>query len=289
MEVSATKFKPGQTVYSAEGYAYEYVGELAGRQFVRDLYEDDYQGYAHYEPRAWEGPLFEKAPRHKRDEEIAEAQARLKAIRDEEQEARKALAEAQAERETLTAKHEEFRLLIDYLEGRITHVVVDGYQVEILPLADILVREDSRDGDTPRAIGLFAAPNPIVGTGYHRGQKVTWTANKYRDGSGKWDYITPCRSEAEAREVVQAILDVRLSEWRETGRGWTVERVFEKNPWLQAPQDWLDAHQAAKVEAAQKALDEAKKTLASAERNLKAIQAGEEPVAKGKRPRKAVR
>lgn len=252
-------FTPGQTVYSEDGYAYEYCGEISGYSFVRDVYEDDFEGYTDHKPRAHRGPLFEKAPRQKRDEEMAAAQERLKAVRDEEYALRRSIADLKAEEEAAAARHSSFALLLDYLDGKITHVVVPrSYQsgMKILPFDETFLMKaereryySSHEETWPRAIGLFSVPNPCEGKGtkYDR-RKITWKAADYNSGGDTWTQFTPCRSEEEAKAFISARVEKALETWRKDGKGaGKVQELVLGNDWLTLPQDWLD-HEKAQAE-----------------------------------------
>ena len=104
--------------------------------------------------------------------------------------------------------------LFAVLCGEITHLVFASYQCpKIVPLADALTAMDNDYGpklDGLRLLSLFGVNE--VGGRYDKtpGNKLAWQINNYRDGSGGWTPVYPCRSHADAvRELDRIIGEAR--------------------------------------------------------------------------------
>ena len=237
----AVKFKKDQKVYDAEGRCFIYMGKIDGCDFVYSHFEEERYGGA--DPFHHWKPLYATPPKQVYAEPIAAAKAELQSLTDE----IKASKEQLIELENAKSKYKEIQLLIDYLEGRVTHVVEarKNHDVVIREFNDdfLLQKESSsawgggREESWPKAIGLFAVPNSAKGDRWER-RTVTWKASRYNDG-GEWGTFTPCRSEEEARDVVRMILDRKLQNWRQDrNKQAQVNLVLRHNPWLELPEDW---------------------------------------------------
>ena len=266
-----TKHEAGHRYFTADGHEVTFVGDLDGTPYVRFLVQGEYDDAPYPgEPRPYSGELFESPPVLKVDEDIAARRAALDGLRDEILEAQKQLADA--ERDTLdlqatAEKHEEFRLLLDYLDGKISHVVAGAtYSVpKIMTLAEFLKGHDDRE-TWMRAAGIFAIPGERP---KHSRCSRVWKASQYWDGSGSWYEFVPCHSEDEARSTVRGMVEAALAEWRDGNppKNW-LRNVFDEHPWLDVPSDWRDFVIGEKERVLIEARDKAEKELARAEKGL---------------------
>lgn len=172
------------------------------------------------------------------------------------------------------ASYPDFSLAIDFLEGRITHLVRIGHGPPEIVLTPSAVAPTNFYGKTESGpIRLLS----ITGHYDDKGKRVTkWGVHRYSDGSGSSEcHIIPCRSLDEAEGRVRKLFAEAVEKWRaqsvdpKTGRrwGWWTLQAWEKAPVaLHWPADVVDeivagtkanAH-AARVEADKKQADAAK-------------------------------
>lgn len=101
------------------------------------------------------------------------------------------------------AKDEQLDLLKDFLGGKITHyAIIKGYSPEIRKIDDLQNFDyDNYYGSVKiealKLISLFGSSNG----------DLSWKMNRYRDGSGDWVEIVPCRSYEEALKHIQKLFD----------------------------------------------------------------------------------
>lgn len=247
-------FQPNQTVYLPDGREAVYVTQHNGTHLVRLVYHApgsydeppyDYPSdivtgaqtvYAEPPVEVWDAQVTAKR------EQVRELDRELTAKRQEIADA----AKNKAAMEKAAAKYPCIQQALDFIEGRITHVVQwSGYgAATIHEMPDAFAQIDSWHGrkkhEGMKLLSLFGTDE--------RGRSVGWGLHQYRDGSGGGTtQIWPFKSEDEARALVQKLLDDALAAWRSGDERWrvghiSVKETLDKNPWLAAPADWL-AHQ----------------------------------------------
>jgi hypothetical protein len=256
-------FEPDQTVYLPDGRQAIYVLANGQDHLVRVLYEveDGYdeppysypsekitktrEVYAKPPVEVWDKQVLAKREHVRElDRELADKRAEIR------------LAErSKTEMEKAAANYPCIQQALDFIEGRITHVVKwSGYgAVTIHTMPEAFEQIKSWGGrSTTEGMKLLS----LFGTD-ERGRKVGWGLHEYRDGSGSGTTtIWPAKSEAEARAKVEELLNAALDAWRagdtEHMRGViSINDTVKENPWLKAPDDWL-RHQA-ELAAARKA------------------------------------
>ena len=270
------KLELNETYYTAEGNPVQYLGTLAGVAYVRHgvLGREDDGEPQEFRccPEEHHGPLFREPP-------VPIVDAKVKARLDELETVTKAVAEAKAQLAQAKAgmldlsaeakRHAAIRDLLDWLDGKITHVVwySDYSPPTITPAAGIPMAEE-RGEKWRRAIGLFSVPNESPKKDYYT-KEVSWRVNHYHDGSGSWSDFIPCRSEAEAISKAQELIDAQLAAWRvgEHSRSW-LGSVAKQCPWATLPQDWLDHVASERLAALQNAKGVAAAGLAAATQEL---------------------
>lgn len=272
------EFSAKDCLYTVNGEEVEYVAKIDGQHFARRIYEcEDYEtgpfielGPMEHFPSLYVEPpvsrLHDDIKRLREDKERATKE--LVAIREQIREAESSRIDIQAEAE----KREEFRLLLDYLDDKITHVILPGWSgCKIEKLEEILEREENWNGGGryPVALGLFAVPNPIDNP---RRERVTWKVNAYGDGSGPWKNFIPCYSEEDAREKIQVAFDSAIEQWRKDGKTCDVNQILESNNWIQPPKDWTDFIETKRRERLESRVDKLQKDLDEAKSELKAVQ-----------------
>jgi hypothetical protein len=110
------------------------------------------------------------------------------------------------------AAQPELAFLDDYLQGKITHMLVvprngAGYDVAVWSVDDQLQQDRTYLKDGLKVICLFGQPNRDL---RKLNKNMVWRINNYRDGSGGWywEVVSFHSSKEEAREAGrQWILD----------------------------------------------------------------------------------
>lgn len=250
------QLKSGQTVYTADGREVIFAGYVDGIQFIRhkikiaqyhDGFDDDPEDFDLSEPVRYSQKLYASEPTSvfsERIEKLHEKEVSLRRSIENLHQREHELKLGMINLEATAEKHEEFRLLVDYLEGRVTHAVTSlNYGApKIVTIDELRVHPATlyeRDC-WPRAFGLFMAENDpeSIPRGYGR-KRVTWRAAEYYDGSGSWGDFIPCRSLSEAKEVVTAMFNAQVEEWRsDHKKGHHIGSFIEENDFLVAPSDW---------------------------------------------------
>lgn len=123
---------------------------------------------------------------------------------------------------------------LDFLEGRITHLVVRSYSgYEIKTFKEELEINESYDKGL-KLLCLFGQAKD----GYKL--KTKWKLNQYYDGSGSWKEIHPCKSEEEAKtKLLELFLDNDVRAWRTGFSGGSIQGTLDANPWITPPEDWV--------------------------------------------------
>lgn len=114
------------------------------------------------------------------------------------------LAEQVNELGRAAKKHKVLSEAIDYLDGRITHVVRPGYSKMIEPIEEAVVRTDAYGRREYQLIGLLP---------YHD-RDGHLKINTYSDGSGAWTDVIPCKSLDEAHRVVRELFAADVALWQ---------------------------------------------------------------------------
>jgi hypothetical protein len=249
-------FEPDQTVYLSDGREAIYVLNYFDTHLVRVVYH--YEGghdeppYSYPEDKITHAArVFAKPPVEVYDKEILKLKGEVERLREKAVAVRNEIADAAKNKtamEKAAAKYPCIQQALDFIEGRITHVVRHGgYDgAEILTLKDAFEQVDRwGGGNRPEGMKLLN----LFGTDEH-GRNVAWGLNEYRDGSGSTRYtIWPARGETEARETVRVLFKEAINAWRahekvaDAPRRIGIQATLDKNPWLEAPDDWLK-HQA---------------------------------------------
>lgn len=270
-------FTPDQTVYLPDGREAVYVTEHNGTHLVRVVYEvpdsHDEPGYSYPSDtvlgvqKAYAAPpveVWDKQVLAKR-EQVQELDRELTAKRAE---------VAQAERNKIAmqkaaAKYPCIQQALDFIEGRITHVVKwSGYgaaTIHTLPEAfeDAETWGGRREVNGMKLLCLF---------GTNKNLQQTWGLNQYRDGSGsQWTTIWPARSESEARAKVQELMDAAMEAFRSGDEKWwwhghiRVQDTLTANPWLEVPADWAARRAEQDAKQRQQKIEKLREELAKLE------------------------
>jgi hypothetical protein len=249
-------FEAGQRVYLPDGREAEYVLANGQDHLVRIIHEVEGNGYDE-QPYSYPSDkitttreAYANAPVEIWDKQVLAKRMEISALDREIGLKRKEIADAgkaKIEMEKAATKYPCIQQALDFIEGRITHVVVHGYGgAEIKTLKEAFEQEDIWGGrrkfEGMKLLNLFGTDES--------GRNVAWGLNQYRDGSGSLKYqIDPARSEGDAMQIVKKLLIEAVETWREGGRPETdIQGTLDKNPWLTPPDDWIAHIEAKKAE-----------------------------------------
>lgn len=272
-----TDFTPDQTVYLPDGREAVYVLKNGVQHLVRIVLEA-YGGYdepsytypsdtitpvqkvyAHPPVEVWDKQVLAKR------QQVSELDRELNAKRAE-------LACTERNKITMekaAAKYPCIQQALDFIEGRITHVVKwSGYgAATIHEMPEAFEQLDRwRGRRTREGLKLLC----LFGTDQH-GRKAGWGLNQYRDGSGSsWETIWPARSETEARATVQELVDAALASFRTGDEHWyrdhiDIQQTLDANPWMLVPDDWAAHRAEQEAKARQQKIDKLRAELSKLE------------------------
>ena len=195
--------------YTKTGQEVELIQKLDGGMFLvaaRRIFETQYSdyddGYSDYHSERelfTVEVLFDEPPVLKFHEAIERLTLEVQALKDEERSMQSRMKDLEKEHRARMDKlqqYDKLEYLEEFLDGAITHyVTVETYSdSRIFALKDTNSEYDRKHF---RLLGLF---------GKTEGD-VTWRLNEYRDGSGGWTTVIPCKSYEEALEEMQRYLD----------------------------------------------------------------------------------
>ncbi len=226
------EFKVGQEVYTEDGRKAEYAGDINGQKFVRIIFSRDDEEYG---PEEWPSDkltpvskVYVVAPLEKIDAKVAEMLARVAGMREEEEAVRRSVLDLRQQEKQMVAeiaKFPELQTAMDFLNGRISHVIVENYsEVKILPLHEALVNKEDRGYGVRTENGLKL----LCLFGHEKGKKPRWAINMYYDGSGTYTTVDPFLSEEGARAELQVRADAALEAWRVDSKNCGAVIKFQK-------------------------------------------------------------
>jgi hypothetical protein len=268
-------FREGQIVYLTNGEKAEYVSTIGSHHIVRPLvstgHDDDEEYYR---------SDVTEVERVFTDEPVAAVSKRIKELNATETEAQERLATLRDQIATIEqegrlrrkdfAKHRALDRLDDFIEGRITHVVVIQYgKPSIKTLADALHIKDEHD----RPLKLVTLYGDSKGD-------LRWHLDHYSDGSGSSNvFIFPFTSEKDAIDHALKLCDDAIIDWRNKTKHdptpWWATRVdpfsacaFISERGLSVPKDIAAEIRNNRIRSAQEQRDNCVRVLADAETKL---------------------
>jgi hypothetical protein len=246
-----TNFKQGCTVYLPDGREAEYVALIDGHHAVRIIYDVEGNGYdeppySYPDDRVTIAQqVFLTAPVERFNAAVIAMQEAKNELAREVAELRTEVSQIERNKKAMqkaAEKYPEIKDALDFIEGRITHVVKwAGYgaaTIHAMPEAfeQIDCWHGRRTSEGMKLLCLFGTDQ--------NGRKAQWGLNQYRDGSGStWETIWPARNETEARAKVQDLVDAALVAFRTGDEHWyrdhiNIQQTLDANPWMTVPDDW---------------------------------------------------
>lgn len=213
---------PGDECYLEDGRACIYHGPIAGMHAVSLVYESEED----IEPTTGTPKLvsdvYREPLREKFEKRIDELDAQIAIKHDQLQEMNAlhdSLAAQARDMAEAAARIPALQRVIDFVEGRITHVVMRNYcDFKILTLDDCLAQRDDRGrNEGLKMVCLF-------GRG---GADLAFKINDYRDGSGSWRTMIPARSLDGAREILAEELAAKFSNYLDGERESYIARAID--------------------------------------------------------------
>lgn len=156
-------------------------------------------------------PLYDRAPREKKDAALIDLNAKIAAARAELSKLTTTIRTAETEGKARLAKlaqYDQLKRLEDFLDGKITHYVCAAHEPpKILPIEQAKAEQRSRD---LRLLCLFGT-------------------TRYSDGSGGNEYVFPCCGIDEAKETAGKIFADHFA-----GKSVDGDKTFPRRDWLEA-------------------------------------------------------
>lgn len=145
--------------------------------------------------------------------------------------------------------------IYDFLAGKITHLAVLGYRPSVVAADDNFMFEiyDGRV-DGVKLISIF-------GSGYKGAARLEYRINSYKDGSGSWETVAPCKSKEEAVAALQAAYDEICESF--IGSPDKHSRIWEwsKHPDLSTPESALSIMREKRLATITKNIERKRKEL----------------------------
>lgn len=233
--------------YLLNGQAVTIVEKLASGGFlVCPIYEDPETG----EPMDGENfitpKVWSKPPTEVLNAEVKELEAAIHALSEKRYELEKLVREDRKKWEEVTAKCLKYKALeniFDFVEGKITHYVIDNYsRLEIVPFAD--AKSEYGSTGEPKLLTLFGKSN----------RDLQWNLHQYSDGSGHSKYrCFPARSYEEAIEFLTVMANEKFSTEQEYFHGYLIESCDKHG--IPVPSDFRENFRKTKMDGLQKQVE----------------------------------
>jgi hypothetical protein len=181
--------------YLTNGQEVELIGPFQGQFLVRTVLQD-------YEGNDLEGTLelvaqvLDQPPTAKIGQELVELSAKCDAVAERKRELEAQIREVEAANQSRFLKFKQYKqlaLLEDFLDGKITHYVIERYnRIQILPLENT---KTEYHRDALRLLVLY---------GLSKGD-LEWRLCYYADGSGSYETVYPVTSLEAAKQQAREI------------------------------------------------------------------------------------
>lgn len=255
------------TGYLEDGSEVEVVDTTTrGYIIARQVYEADPEdGGSFLGEEFIADKVYDTPPVVKRHKVIAELEEKAAKLRTEISSLHTQLTTAKSQLQNI-AKHPDLSRLEAYLEGRLTHLVVDHYGWQI-----IAVEEAKSDGSD-----RYCKDLRLLSLMGRRGGTPEWMLNRYSDGSGGHYTAFPCTSYEEAQQILQKQIDLQAEDaTKNGGSSYHLEKIAQavSKHHLVMPAGVSDLLKAVTRQEAEAALAEAKKRFDAAQAALESVAA----------------
>jgi hypothetical protein len=206
------KMEKGDECWLPDGRKAEYAGEIDGQKFVRVIRctDDEYGGTEWPDERMTAvSQVYESEPADVYGSKTQAAEERLNDLLSKASKAREDVAElCKRHQEIVEAakKYPDISMVLDFIEGRITHVVEMNVwsKPKVTPLEDAL--KDTFENTRESKMKLLAL--------FGNQESIHWGINRYSDGSGLWTTIIPAKGLDDARRIIKEFADKEIEDWR---------------------------------------------------------------------------
>ena len=254
----------GSECWLADGRKAHYAGEIDGQKFVRLIRStDDEYGYEEWpdDRLTAVSKVYPSEPEEVYGEKTIAALQWLEALRSDADTVRKELAELKDHKQEIEKAARDYpniSRVLDFIEGRITHVV----EISSWCAPRVSTFEDAManvfEGKREPGLKLLAL--------FGNQKSIHWGINRYSEGSGIWTVVTPARGLDEVRQIISDAADEAIEEWRKESLPLhSVARYGEGEYAVTLPDDVqkaisdkADRSRAARIAKAEKELAEAK-------------------------------
>jgi hypothetical protein len=197
-----------KTKYLLNGCKVEVIEKLSrGRFLVQPILTmENYEGDSYYDLGAPEivEKVFDVAPTKEYDENITHLQNRIDVLNKEMNQITESIEKAEVIKQNLDKKfsrYEALKLLNDFIDGKITHYVIEHYgSLKIVARGDTISEYDNREN--LRLLSLYGKSNG----------DLIWHLNEYSDGSGSKEEVFPCLSFDHALKEAQKRINKHVVE-----------------------------------------------------------------------------
>lgn len=223
--------------------------------YVVELGHEDEEGNEYFEGLKVVTKVFDAPPREKLDATIRQLLEQEKSLRD-------SIADLRLQKATMESDHrkrldylkqfDQLRLVEDFIEGRLTHFVIDGPYEDCIAIQtknEALQTDDgSRWERETRVLALFGSPK----------RTLEWKLSHYSDGSGHYSSVYPFTSLEAAQAKASELIAAKWARHRaKTGYMHGFDRTVEsaKKLGFEVPPDLQQRHDEWSAKAKQERID----------------------------------
>jgi len=206
-------FTTGQIVYDRKGHKAKYLTNSKEGHIVQPEMEaitpDGESFNTYYDGLQCWYEVFAKPPRAVLDKEIAELEAKRKALNEQNYKIASDIRAAETDAKARLDKVKRYKgleLLEDFIDSKITHYVVAHWSnIQILPFGATETTDKGKDWKRPHKL--------LVLFGDSKGD-LSWKLSDYAVDSYYRQEVFPCTSEQAAKDKAKELLDAIYAEWR---------------------------------------------------------------------------
>lgn len=254
------------TGYLIDGCELEIVETTpSGYVIARQVYESDEGNEPVFGEEFVATKVYESPPLEKRHAAIKELEEKAQKLRTEISTLHDKLTATKSRLQKIT-QYPDLSRLEAYLEGRLTHLVVDHYGWDIIAVEDAKCDPTDKYCQDLRLLSLMGK----------RGGTPEWMLNRHSDGSGGHFTAHPCLSYEEAQQKLQGLIDEQaIDATKGVGNVYYLEKIAKavNKHGLTMPDGVNDLLGALTREKAEAALTEARKKFEAAQAAIESASA----------------